>query len=148
MPQQEKIKFATNCRTQLGARAVLLPGEDVDAKVKELNNGWAADCVIDCSGDPNAINQGIGLLRKGGKFIALGISHDALIPFAFNQAILSVVEMVFSATSSHDAWIKVIGILERNEEKVKKVVTHQYALDDWELAYEKIENREAVKAVW
>ena len=55
--------------------------------------------------------------------------------------------MVFSATSSHDAWIKVIGILARNEDKVKKVVTHQYALDDWELAYEKIANREAVKAV-
>jgi threonine dehydrogenase-like Zn-dependent dehydrogenase len=41
----------------------------------------------------------------------------------------------------------VIGILERNEEKIKKVVTHQYDLDDWQLAYEKIANREAVKAV-
>ena len=112
-----------------------------------MNDGWGADCVIDCSGDPDAINEGIGLLRKGGKFIALGISHDALIPFAFNQAVLSVIEMVFSATSSHDAWIIVIGILERNEDKVKKVVTHQYPLIDWEQAYEKIANREAVKAV-
>jgi threonine dehydrogenase-like Zn-dependent dehydrogenase len=55
--------------------------------------------------------------------------------------------MVFSATSSHDAWIKVIGILERNAEKIKKIITHVYSLDDWQLAYEKLENREAVKAV-
>jgi threonine dehydrogenase-like Zn-dependent dehydrogenase len=55
--------------------------------------------------------------------------------------------MVFSATSSHEAWINVIKILERNEEKVKKVITHQYPLVDWELAYEKIASREAVKAV-
>lgn len=132
---------------ELGATTVLFADENVPSKVREMNEGWGADCVIDCSGSPKAINEGIALLRKGGKFIALGISHDALIPFAFNQAVLSVIEMIFSATSSHDAWIKVIGILERNEDKVKKVVTHQYALDDWELAYEKIANREAVKAV-
>jgi L-iditol 2-dehydrogenase len=131
----------------LGATAVLSTDEDIPAKIRERNEGWGPDCVIDCSGDPNAINEGIGMLRKGGKFIALGISHDPLIPFAFNQAVLSVIEMVFSATSSHDAWIKVIGILGRNEDKIKKVVTHQYPLVEWEEAYEKIANREAVKAV-
>ncbi|MGI8637313.1 MAG: zinc-dependent alcohol dehydrogenase [Segetibacter sp.] len=142
-----KNKVRYDLAHELGASAVLLTEDDIPARVKELNDGWGADCVIDCSGDPNAINEGIGLLRKGGKFIALGIAHDALIPFAFNQAVLSVIEMVFSATSSHDAWIKVIGILERNEEKVKKVITHQYPLIEWETAYEKIANREAVKAV-
>ncbi len=110
---------------------VLSAEEDIDGKVKQLNDGWGADCVIDCSGDPRAINQGIGLLRKGGKFIALGLAADALIPIAFNQAVLSVIEMVFSATSSHDAWIRTLGILERNAEKVKKIITHVYALDDW-----------------
>jgi L-iditol 2-dehydrogenase len=132
---------------ELGATAVLSGEDDIPKTIRAMNGGWGADCVIDCSGDPEAINEGIGLLRKGGKFIALGIAHDALIPFAFNQAVLSVVDMVFSATSSHDAWIRVLGILERNEEKVKKVVTHQYPLADWETAYEKIANREAIKAV-
>ncbi len=132
---------------ELGASAVLSPEEDVDKKVKEMNNGLAADCVIDCSGFPDAINQGINLLRKGGKFIALGLSDDNIIPFAFNQAVLSVVDMVFSATSSHDSWIKTLGILQRNEEKVKKVITHKYPLVEWETAYEKISNREAVKAI-
>jgi L-iditol 2-dehydrogenase len=132
---------------ELGATTVLLPEEDIFKKVKEINNGWGADCVIDCSGFPDAINQGIGILRKGGKFIALGLSGENIIPIAFNQAVLSVIEMVFSATSSHDAWIKTLGILERNEEKVRKVITHIYPLVDWELAYEKIENREAVKAI-
>ena len=143
--RRNKVRY--DLANELGASAVLLTEDDISVRVKEMNDGWGADCVIDCSGDPNAINEGIGLLRKGGKFIALGIAHDALIPFAFNQAVLSVIEMVFSATSSHDAWIKVIGILERNEEKVKKVITHQYPLVEWEEAYEKIANREAVKAV-
>jgi L-iditol 2-dehydrogenase len=143
--RRNKVRY--QLAEELGATTVLSTDEDIPARVRQMNDGWGADCVIDCSGDPDAINEGIGLLRKGGKFIALGIAHDALIPFAFNQAVLSVIEMIFSATSSHDAWIKVIGILERNEEKVKKVVTHQYPLLEWEAAYEKIANREAVKAV-
>jgi L-iditol 2-dehydrogenase len=143
--RRNKVRY--QLAKDLGATTVLSTDEDIPARVKEMNGGWGADCVIDCSGDPDAINEGIRLLRKGGKFIALGISHDALIPFAFNQAVLSVVDMVFSATSSHEAWIKVLGILERAEDKVKKVVTHQYPLLEWEQAYEKIANREAVKAV-
>ena len=143
--RRNKIRY--QLAEELGARSVLLTEDNIPQKIKQMNDGWGADCVIDCSGDPDAINQGISLLRKGGKFIALGISHDARIPFAFNNAVLSVIEMIFSATSSHEAWIKVMGILERNEEKIKKVITHQYSLADWELAYEKIENREAVKAV-
>lgn len=132
---------------ELGASAVLSTDEDIPKRIREMNGGWGADCVIDCSGDPHAINEGISLLRKGGKFIALGIAHDAIIPFAFNHAVLNVIEMVFSATSSHEAWIRVLEILERNEDKVKKVITHQYPLLDWELAYGKIESREAIKAV-
>lgn len=143
--QKNKIRY--ELAEELGATLVMLPDEDIPGKVRELNDGWGADCVIDCSGQPQAINQGISLLRKGGKFIALGLAGQAEIPFAFNQAVLSVVNMVFSATSSHEAWIKTIGILERNPEKVRKVITHIYPLAEWEQAYEKIENREAVKAI-
>ena len=132
---------------ELGATLVLQPEDDICEKVKLMNGGWGPDCVIDCSGDPDAINQGIKILRKGGKFIALGLAGESLIPVSFNQAVLSVIEIVFSATSSHDSWIKTIGILERNAERVKKLITHIYPLDDWQLAYEKLESREAVKAV-
>ena len=143
--RRNKIRY--QLAEELGATAVLLTEDDIHEKVKQMNNGWGADCVIDCSGDPEAINQGIGILRKAGKFIALGLSNDALIPIAFNKAVLGVIEMVFSATSSHDSWVKTIGILERNQDKVKKVITHIYSLDDWEKAYEKLATREAVKAI-
>jgi len=132
---------------ELGATRILLPENDIYEEVKQMNDGWGADCVIDCSGNPDAINQGIKILRKGGKFIALGLANEALIPITFNQAVLGVIEMVFSATSSHDSWVKTLGILERNEDKVKKVITHIYPLDEWQIAYNKLETREAVKAV-
>jgi L-iditol 2-dehydrogenase len=132
---------------ELGATRVLADDDDIESEIQALNNGWKADCVIDCSGAPAAINQGIGLLNKGGKFIALGLTKDDRILFPFNQAVLQVLEIIFSATSSRNAWDITLGILERNRQKIERIITHQYPLEEWETAYSKLENREAVKAV-
>ncbi len=139
----ERLKLAR----ETGATGVLPFGADIEAAVLEMNNGWKADCVIDCSGSADAINQGLGLVRKGGKFIALGIANNDLIPFSFNTAVLNVIEMIFSATSSHDSWIKAMGVLERNGGKIDRVITCRVPLEDWMEAYRKLEQREAIKAV-
>ena len=131
----------------LGATRVLPAGPDIESAILEMNDGWKADCVIDCSGNPEAINQGIGLLNKNGKFIALGICPGDPIPFAYNRAVLNVLEVIFSATSSHEAWLKTLGILERNNDQISKLITHAYPLDEWEKAYEALENRKAIKAI-
>lgn len=132
---------------ELGATQVFSTEQDIPKEVLKLNNGWKADCVIDCSGAPQAINQGLSLLNKGGKFIALGITNESQISFSFNTAILNVLDVIFSATSSHTAWNKAIGILERNPEKIKKVITHTFPLSEWQRAYQKVENREAIKVI-
>jgi L-iditol 2-dehydrogenase len=132
---------------ELGAARVLSVEDEIEAAVMSMNQGRLADCVIDCSGNAVAINQGIRLVRKNGKFIGLGLSGHNEIPIAYDQAVLNVISMIFSATSSHNAWLRTLGILERNEEKIRKVITHAFPLVDWEKAYAAIENRKAVKAV-
>jgi len=143
----EKGKERYHLAEKLGATRVLSSEENMAAAVRDMNHGWLADCVIDCSGHPDAINQGIRLINKNGKFIGLGIGIEDEIPFAYNYAVLNVIEMIFSATSSHNAWLKTIGILERNKEKIRKVITHSYPLEDWEKAYMALERRKAIKAV-
>ncbi len=136
-----------NLAATLGATEVLSTTADIERIIPEINGGWKADCVIDCSGAPAAIDQGIRILRKGGRFIALGIAEQRQIPFPFNDAVLNVLEVIFSATSSHSSWDKAIGILERNQAKISQIITHQYSLERWEEAFDKLQKREAVKAV-
>jgi L-iditol 2-dehydrogenase len=143
----EKGKARYDLAAKLGASKVLPAKNNIEAEVMSMNQGCLADCVIDCSGNADAINQGIKLVRKNGKFIGLGLADHAEIPMAYNHAVLNVITMLFSATSSHDAWIRTLGILERNVGKIRKVITHSFALEDWEKAYAAIENRKAVKAV-
>ena len=40
-----------------------------------------------------------------------------------------------------------MGILERNQEKLGKVITHSFVLEDWGRAFEARESRKAIKAV-
>ncbi len=131
----------------LGCQHVYASDDDIAAIVKDLSAGSMADCVIDCSGSERAINQGIDLLKKGGKLIALGIASADDFNIHFNKALLKALHLVFSCTSSHNAWELSRGILERQHDKVKQLITHQYPLADWQTAYDKIENREAIKAV-
>ncbi|NRA36797.1 MAG: zinc-binding dehydrogenase, partial [Planctomycetes bacterium] len=131
----------------LGCEHVYSSDENIPEIIEKLSNGKMADCVVDCSGAASAINEGIGLLKKGGKLVALGIAGQEEIGIQFNKALLKALHIVFSCTSSHNAWKITSGILERQHDKIAKVITHNYPLGQWREAYDKIENREAIKAV-
>jgi len=132
---------------ELGATHIIEAEKDVIKEILSLRKGQKADCVVDCSGSPQAINQGMNLLRKGGKFIALGISAQHPILFEYNTGVLQVIDLVFSATSSHAAWNKTTGILKRNARKISKVITHQFPLSQYQEAFHVLETRQAIKVV-
>jgi len=131
----------------LGAHLVLSTEEDVEGVMDEQTNGQGVDCVVDCTGSPDAINEGIRLLRKDGKLVALGISLSQRIPFEYNVAVLNALRIIFSCSSSGRAWTKALGVLQRHHDDVEKIITHRFPLEEWEEAYRVIASREAVKAV-
>jgi L-iditol 2-dehydrogenase len=48
-----------------------------EAKIKELTQGRGADVVIEASGNPKAIPEGLSLLRDGGTYVVAGHYTDA-----------------------------------------------------------------------
>ncbi len=127
----------------LGASQVLAAEEDVPGRLADA----PVDCVVDCSGAPAAINQGLHLLRKDGLLVGLGIAAADEIPFAFNAGVLSALRVVFSCTSSHSAWQRTLGILQRRGDDLARLITHQFPLENWADAYAALETRQAVKAL-
>jgi L-iditol 2-dehydrogenase len=132
---------------ELGADAVLTPGEDLGAVLERLTGSRKADCVVECSGAPEALNQGIEALRKDGTMVCLGIASRPLISIAWNTAVLNAARFVFSSTSSHSSWCAAICLLERRGRELERVVTHRLPLEQWQRAYDALGSREAVKAV-
>jgi len=59
---------------QMGADEVWNPTEvDVVAKIKEMTDGYGCDIYIEATGSPKAVNQGISMLRKLGRFVEFSV---------------------------------------------------------------------------
>ena len=88
-PQRSKIAL------QLGTSIVLDPTDDpigIIEKIFQLTGELVADIVFECAGVPQALQQSIHYVRKGGQVMVVGITeHDTPInPMAF---VLAEVEM-------------------------------------------------------
>lgn len=71
--QTEPVSFRRQRAQQLGADVVIDPQtEDVAGRVRAIAPE-GIDYVIDASGDPQAVEQGIGLVKKGGTFVVFGV---------------------------------------------------------------------------
>jgi L-iditol 2-dehydrogenase len=132
---------------ELGAYRVLSTDEKIEAIISNETDGDMPDCVIDCSGSPDAINEGMKLLRKDGLFIGLGITSQNMIPFEFNMGIHKALKIVFSSTSSHTSWKRAVRLLDHQRDRLQKLITHRYPLSEWRTAFEKLDRREAIKVV-
>ncbi|MBI5723873.1 MAG: alcohol dehydrogenase catalytic domain-containing protein [Planctomycetes bacterium] len=132
---------------ELGASAVATPEDDLSAALERIAGRRKADCVVDCSGSPDAINKGLSLLRKDGRFVALGIAPGRTIPFDFNTGVLSALRIIFSCTSSRSSWLRTLKILQRQHAGLEKIITHRLPLAQWDKAFDALETRQAIKAV-
>jgi len=75
--QSEPVEMRRRVAAELGADLVIDPStESVTERVREvLPEG--VDFIVDASGDPAAIEEGIALVRKGGTFMIFGITPPA-----------------------------------------------------------------------
>lgn len=139
---RERLELAT----ALGADASWAAEDDIPAAVAARWPG-GPDVVVDCSGAAPAIQQGLTLLPKGGRFVALGITGQPSIAFPFDRALLRALEVIFSCTSSHSSWQHISGVLERRHVEVGRMISLRLPLTRWQEAYQSLEERRAIKAV-
>jgi threonine dehydrogenase-like Zn-dependent dehydrogenase len=58
----------------LGADVTLNPDtDDVITRVLEMTEGYGCDVYIEATGHPDAVNQGIQMIRKGGNFVEFSV---------------------------------------------------------------------------
>jgi threonine dehydrogenase-like Zn-dependent dehydrogenase len=69
---------------KFGADLVLNPlNDDVVNIVKEMTNGYGCDVFIEATGHPNAVVQGLQMIRKLGRFVEFSVfSHDVTVDWS------------------------------------------------------------------
>ena len=116
------------------------PGADPLSYVRDRTGGYGADIALEMAGNQSAIDTALGLVRKGGRVTAFGITPDARISVDYNE------EIVFKGVRVHgingrkmfDTWYRVRNFLSSGRLDVAPVITHMLALEDCEKGFEEM----------
>jgi len=133
----------------MGADLTINPlKQDVFTTVMDATEGEGVDVLLEMSGAPSAIDEGFRALKAGGEAALLGLT-SADLSFNLDDHI------IFKGASVHgivgrklwDTWYKMRGLLRSGAIDLAPLVTHRYALDDYEEAFELMATGDCGKVV-
>jgi len=127
---------------KMGADTVV----DVSESDPEAVGGEELDVLLEFSGHPEAINQGLDMLRPGGRAALLGLPADVVKLNLAEQVILKGISLhgVFGRRI-FETWYRAANLLQKVD--ITPVVTHSYALEDIDQALALMRSGECGKVV-
>jgi threonine 3-dehydrogenase len=132
---------------RMGADVLLDPAQDdVEALVGEHTAGNGADVLLEMSGHPSAIRQGLRLLRMGGRASLLGIpSKDVTLDLANGVIFKGAVVHGINGRKMYETWIQAESLLRDRKLDLSPVITHRLPLAEFDRAMHLLESGEASK---
>ena len=120
---------------RMGADEVWNPAKvDVLAKIREITEGYGCDIYIEATGHHKAVNQGLAMLRKLGRFVEFSVFNDeATVDWSIigDRKELDVL-------GSHLGpymYPRAIDFIGNRKIDMRDVVTHTFALADFKEAF-------------
>ena len=118
---------------ELGHEAIDFTAEDPVQAVRTAAGGSGADVVLECSGAPEAVGQGVEMVRKGGRVAVIGIPlQDARVPMP--RTVLDEIDVV-GVRAAAGEMPRAIELVAQGRIRVGALITHRFALEDFADAY-------------
>jgi len=114
-------------------------GGDPVAAVRAMNGGLGADVVLECAGVPETIAWALGMLRRGGRCSAVGIPTEG-VSIPMQKLVLDELELVGSRASAGEMR-RVMPLVEQGRLRVRELITHRFALADYQQALDTFNDR-------
>jgi L-iditol 2-dehydrogenase len=104
------------------------------------------DVVCECSGSAAGARFGLEQVRKGGRFVQVGIfGRDVEVPL--DQVLYKELVYTSGNASTPTSWRRAISLLERDLVQLDPLVTEVVPLREWERAFASTRSGEGVKVV-
>jgi L-iditol 2-dehydrogenase len=118
---------------ELGHEVVDFATDDPVARVRTLTDDLGAEVALECSGDPAAVAQCAGMVRKGGRAAVIGIPlEDARIPM--QKIVLDELEVV-GVRAAAGEMPEAIALVAAGRIEPGRLITHRFSLTDFDAAY-------------
>lgn len=134
---------------KMGADVILNPrNENLVERVLDETHGEGVDVLLEMSGAPTAIRDGLQLLKAGGQAVLLGLPSK---PFEFDLANLVIMKGVtvhgIAGRKLWETWYEIRGLLRSGAVNLEPVITHRFKLEEFEKAFQTMMSGESGKVV-
>ncbi|CAM4156886.1 NAD(P)-dependent alcohol dehydrogenase [Paenibacillus alkaliterrae] len=121
----------------MGVNGVLDPAADLPVKeqLHQLTGGAGIDIIIETSGSGRAIADSIGLVKRGGRIVFVGLPAADAIPINISALVDAELD-VYGVFRYANTYPMAIQALSGRKNGVTKVITHAFSLDEIEQAVE------------
>jgi L-gulonate 5-dehydrogenase len=115
---------------------VLHVGEvDVVATAQEWSGDEGPAAVIDCTGHPSAIAEGVEMVSPAGRVVVVGISHER-VTLPVNAFTRKELDLLGSTVCTAADFAEAVRLVGRHRVRVERLVTHQAPLAEAPAAVE------------
>jgi threonine dehydrogenase-like Zn-dependent dehydrogenase len=121
---------------------------DIVAAIRELNGGKGVDYVLECSGAPNAVNDAIRMVNRGGKVCLAAFPHEET-PVDVAHIVRNNIYLYGIRGEGKSATHRAEAFMSQKRFDATKIHTHTFPLDDLPTAirYAKDRVEDAIKVV-
>jgi L-iditol 2-dehydrogenase len=103
--------------------------------VQELaGDGLGADAVFECSGAEPAVQGLLQLVRRGGRYVQIGIFGKP-VTFDADQIVYRELTVTGTNASTPPSWLRALELLRSGQVRTQELVTDVLPLDAWEQAF-------------
>jgi L-iditol 2-dehydrogenase len=94
------------------------------------------DLVVEAAGTPSAVETAIGLARRGGRVVLVGLAgNDVIARFPIDVAVNNDLRVSASFAYTSAAWAQVAGLLRAGRIRLGPLITHRFPLEDYAQAF-------------
>ncbi|MBI4211464.1 MAG: L-threonine 3-dehydrogenase [Deltaproteobacteria bacterium] len=102
---------------------------DPRKRIAEITDGLGVDVVLEMSGSPKAIHDGLAVVRSGGTFTFFGVPSKSMEIDVANEIIFKGITMhAIYGRRMFETWDVMKSLIASGKLDVRRVVTHEFSL--------------------
>ncbi len=129
---------------RLGYRPLNSDEAETAQVVAETTDGYGFDLVVVAAGAASALRNAIPMATKGGQVVVLGIFPEE-VSLPISDAVRRQISIAGSYGSSWIHYERAIHLLKNKDVRAEQIVTHQFALEDANEAFETAKSKRGCK---
>lgn len=118
------------------------------ATARKLTHGQGPQVLLEMSGHPQAVQQGLNALRNGGTAAMLGLPAEPVTIDLPNHVIFKGAKILgINGRRMFETWFQMESFLLSERLTLEPIITHQLDMADYKRGFEMMQSGEAIKVV-